>query len=152
MNGINCGVPQGPILGPLLFFIHIDDLCSMCWYTTPILFADDTNLFWSGSDIKTIESNIDTELTQIALWLNMNKLSLNIKRIHYWALAFSKKRTQRSESRLQIDGETIYMRSIKLTSSGPSLTIKLTGRIIFPTYVERYQGKWRDYYYSELFE
>ena len=38
----------------------------MCWYTTPILFADDTNLFWSGSDIKTIESNIDTELTQIS--------------------------------------------------------------------------------------
>ena len=40
------------------------------------------------------------------------------------AMAFSKKITQRSESRLQIDGETIYMRSIKLTSSGSSLTIK----------------------------
>ena len=146
MNGINCGVPQGSILGPLIVLIHIDVLCSMCWYATPILFADDTNLFWSGSDIKTIESNIDTELTQILLWLNANKLSFNIKRTHYMAMAFSKKITQRSESRLQIDGETIYMRSIKLTSSGSSLTIKWTGRIIFPTYVERYHGKWQDYY------
>ena len=77
----------------------------MCKYTTPILFADDTNLFCSGPDIKTMESNINNELTEISLWLKVNKLSLNIIKTHY--MVFSKKKTQRNELRLQIDGEAI---------------------------------------------
>ena len=77
----------------------------MCKYTTPILFADDTNLFISGSDIKTMESNINNELIEISLWLKVNKLSLNIKKTHY--MVFSKKKTPRNELTLQIDGQAI---------------------------------------------
>ena len=53
-KNVMCGAPQGSILGPLLFLVYINNLCSVCEYATPILFADDTNLFCSGKDLQTI--------------------------------------------------------------------------------------------------
>ena len=87
---VKCGVPQGSILGPMLFLMYINDLCSICKYTTPILFADDTNLFSSGKDLKVIENHVNDELSNISEWLKVNKLSLNINKTHY--MIFSKKK------------------------------------------------------------
>ena len=49
---ITCGVSQGSILGPLLFLLYINDLCKASNIITPIMFADDTNLFYSNKNIK----------------------------------------------------------------------------------------------------
>ena len=80
---INCGVPQGSILGPLLFLMYINDLYNVCQESVPILFADDTNLFYSGSSIDDLARRINDELCNISTWLKINKLSLNIKKTHY---------------------------------------------------------------------
>ena len=88
-----------------LVLIYINDLCSVCKHTFPILFADDTNLFSSGKEIKTLETNINNELSHISIWLKVNKLSLNIKKTHY--MIFRKRKKDSLNVKLSIDGELI---------------------------------------------
>ena len=74
---IICGIPQGLILGPLLFIIFINNLSQVSDILQPIMFADDTNLFCSSNDIKTLFLNTNLELKKISEWFRANKLSLN---------------------------------------------------------------------------
>ena len=88
---ITCCVPQGSILGPLLFLIYINDLYNVCCASIPILFADDTNLFYSGSHVDALVQNINDELLNISKWLKAKMLSLNIKKTHF--IIFHRKKT-----------------------------------------------------------
>ena len=54
----------------------------MCKSTEPVLFADDTNLFSSGSNASSLQDGVNNDLAIIAEWLKVNKLSLNIKKTH----------------------------------------------------------------------
>ena len=58
---INCETPKGSIIGPLLFRIYINDLFGVCKSTMPIMFADNTSLFASGTDIHVIADTINKE-------------------------------------------------------------------------------------------
>ena len=51
LKEISCGVPQGSILGPLLFLLYINDICNVSQILEVILFADDTNVFYSHQDL-----------------------------------------------------------------------------------------------------
>ena len=80
---IQCGVPQGSILGPLLFLLYVNDLPNSSNSLDPIMFADDTNLFFKHENIHTLFSTVNKELNNINEWSKANKLSLNVKKTKY---------------------------------------------------------------------
>ena len=80
---IMCGVPQGSILGPLVFILYINDIVKVSTVLNPVLFADDTSLFHAHTYVDTLIEEINEELQKITTWFHTNKLSLNKKKIKF---------------------------------------------------------------------
>ena len=80
---ISCGIPQGSVLGPVLFLLYINDFNQSSDLFDFHLFADDANLFYRHKSLSILESDINNELVNINTWLCANKLSLNIKKSNF---------------------------------------------------------------------
>jgi hypothetical protein len=107
MKSINYGVPQGSILGPLLFILYINDIVNCSSVLKFVLFADDTNLFHSDMNVWDLMSTLNCELMKLSNWFKANKLSLNISKTNY--IIFGRKKIAQSATPLQlcIDGKIL---------------------------------------------
>ena len=91
---ITCGIPQGSILGPLLFTIYINDLPSCNLFSKPRIYADDTTLTTSAEDPCVLEHKMNYDMNLIRSWLSANKLTLNVKKNKYMLIGSQFKLSQ----------------------------------------------------------
>ena len=76
---IICGVPQGSVLGPLLFTLYIDDINSST-SDCPKLFADDTCVILQDSTLNHLYNKVSSEISSVDKWMVANKLTLNLEK------------------------------------------------------------------------
>ena len=85
---LKCGVPQGTILGPLLFLIYINDLPNCLTSCQPRMYADDTHITYADVDVNSIQLNLNHDLGNLNKWLISNKLALNTAKTEFMLIGY----------------------------------------------------------------
>ena len=119
LNSINFGVPQGSVLGPLLFLMYINDLSFSVKNSTVHHFADDTNLLYINESLKTLCKKVNYDLKGITNWLNANRLSLNVNKTEF-VIFRSPRKPIDFEVNIKLNGKRLY----------PSSYVKYLGVLI----------------------
>ena len=137
---VNLGVPQGSVLGPLLFLLYMNDLAFCVPEFNTILFADDTSLSLAGQNYIQLLQEFNRLLGRVSDWLRVNLLSLNVSKTKY--MLFKKQRENMDHGKVFINGEEV----LRVGKGLKQETYKYLGVLIgedltFSEHVTRIKGK-----------
>ena len=134
VKSVHIGVPQGSILGPILFLVFINDLplCSEKLHTT--LFADDTTLSIAHKNYNEVIPILNTELSLIYDWMLNNRLSVNVEKTEL--MLISNKKFNHSNSDIVLGGE-----NLSFTDSSMFLGLKFDNKLKFSKHTADISGK-----------
>ena len=101
------GVPQGSILGPLLFSIFVNDLPSVLTRSTVMMYADDTTVYFSDHNATKVQEVLNEELATLSSWIAINGLKMNIKKTQVMILSRKSRENEAESLQISIDNEVI---------------------------------------------
>ena len=132
-----CGIPQGTILGPLLFILYINDLPNCLSNSVARMYADDTHLTFASNNIETINDVMNLDLSNVNTWLTANKLTLNSSKTEFMLIG-SRQRlvTYDTSPKLIIGGDIIQQ-----VSSVKSLGVHIDENLSWTIHIEKIAKK-----------